>query len=428
MIVLLLASLSHAVEPPWVDAYAAAVVEAPSRGIGGSAGGGVGLGEAPFYLEARVDAATLSSGSRLALWPAARAHLRDVDAPGWRPSLVGALGVQLGTGPGDRAVLMGGLDVDVPAGEGWTRPRLGLWAEGTLQGTVRGGLRIGVVHRSGRRRVLRSRATPLVVDKAQVLADIAAAREGGESGPTAPEKARPALGGDPGGSGPWWDPEVCAWVEQDPGHGWRPVDGAGALARGEGMDGAGVSAGGSVEGTAGGPVRQGWLVVVAQPGDIVRLPGLEQSVGEEGAARLRAPEGVVDVEVVGGGRTQTFEAAIADGYVLWLRADPPDEVAVQFAVGSAAVDEADRVAAQALARNRGQFRLRLTGSFSPEGDRAFNLDLARRRAQAVAGLLREVGVPAAEIEVLEPVLPRAGLTAAEQRAVYIEPVAPGEAP
>lgn len=411
---MLLSSMSLAIEPPWVDAHVGVLGETPSQGVGANAGAGISVGEGPFYLEARIDGALISSKSRLAMWPSFRTYLRDVDKDrGLRPSLVAGLGAQFGHGTDDRALIMGGVDFDLPGGDGWTRPRFGVWAEGTLQGTVRAGLKFGVVHRSGRVRVMRSNPTPFVVDKDEALADLRA-------------KDPVETSTDPG-EGPWWDPKVCEWVDEDPGYGWRPEDGVGVLGTSEAGD-AGVSGGDSGSGTsvAAGQVRQGWLVVVAQPGAVVRLPGdMEQVVTEEGVAKLRAAEGVVDVEVVGGGRTQTFEAAIADGYVLWLRADPPDEVAVMFASGSSEVDDADRVAAQALARNRGQFRLQLSGSFSPEGNRAYNLRLARSRAEAIAALLTEVGVPADDIEILEPTPPRAGLTAAQQRAVYIQPVAQG---
>jgi len=216
----------------------------------------------------------------------------------------------------------------------------------------------------------------------------------------------------------WWDPEACAWVEAAPGGGWRTRDGT---TRGRSGDSADPEAPPTDD-------AQGWLLVVASPGDVVRLDaGVAQPVGSDGLARLRAAEGVVDVTVVGGGRSRSFEAAIADGYALWLRAAPPDEVRVGFGAGSSVVGEADRIFLESLARDRGGWRLRLSGSYSPEGRLEDNQRLARDRAAAVRAVLEAAGVPAEALEVAAPTPPRPGLTAAQQRAVFVTPTRP-EAP
>jgi outer membrane protein OmpA-like peptidoglycan-associated protein len=169
-------------------------------------------------------------------------------------------------------------------------------------------------------------------------------------------------------------------------------------------------------------------MVVARPGDVIQLGELNQQVGPDGVARLRAPEGDVRVEVVGGGRTQAFEAAIAAGYALWLRAAPPEEVRVTFPVNRATLADADRVRVTALARNRGSWLLRVSGSYSPEGRVEDNLALATARAAALADLLRAAGVPENAILVAPPTPPRPGLSPAEQRAVYVQPVDPETSP
>ena len=388
----------------WGDGHATLLIGADG-GVGPGLGGGVAIGRAPVLFELRTDLAAVPGGPRFALWPAVRLHLVDVHRAGrWRPSIHGGIGLQAGLPDGaTRDLVLGGdLDTNHPSSlfrSEFLRPRFGVWTETDLQGRWFVGAKIGVVWASGGR----PQPVPVEpVDEAPV-----------EEPPAVVEPEVPA-----GGEGPWWDPDACEWVDSDPGNGWRPQDGVGI----PGADGNGQ--GGLAAGAGSG--RQGWLVVVAQPGSVVKLPGIEQQIGPEGAVRLAAPEGVVEVEVVGGGRTQAFEAAIADGFVLWLRAQPPDEVAVLFPSGSAAIDEADRVAAQALARNRGQYHLQLTGSFSPEGNRAYNLELANRRAEAVKALLVEVGVPPEDVEVLPPTPPRDGLTVAQQRAVYVTPVSPPE--
>ena len=412
MIGLWLTSLAVAGTPVWVDGHATAALELPGSEVGGGAGAGLAVGTGPVLLEARTDLSVVSTGPRWAVWPALRLHTTDLQTPWrWRPSVVVGLGGQLGTPPGRRRLAMAGLDLDPPWIGDRTRPRAGVWAETSLDGVWRVGLKVGLVHQVGGR--TRPEPVGFRVDKDEE--DAVAGTASGVDG--APSDGAGTTSSDT--AGPWWDPQACAWVDDDPGGGWRPQDGPGPVAT--------ILEGTETAGAAGLERGQGWLVVVAEPGAVVRVGEFERTVGEDRTAKLTAAEGVVDVEVVGGGRRQTFEAALAQGYVLWLRATPPDEVAVQFASGSAEVDDADRVAAQALARNRGQYRLRLSGSYSPEGNLAANLELARRRAAAVSALLQEVGVPAEDLELLPPTPPRPGLTAAEQRAVYVLPVSPEEA-
>lgn len=418
MILALLAGLAWAGDPVWVDGHGTVLIDTQPAVTPGL-GGGIGVGRAPVLVELRTDVSAAPQGPRWALWPALRLHLVDLERDrAWRPSVTAGLGLQVGAPAGARRLIVGGLDLDAPKPispfrSDRLRPRVGAWVESPLDGSVRVGIKLGVVGQAGGRKAPETEPEPETETDPPLLADgdAGASPDDPEGGPSTDAADTP---------GPWWDPKACEWVDADPGNGWRPEDGAGL-----GSSEAGGAGGESPDG-AQGTQRQGWLVVVAAPGTLVRLPGMDNTVGPEGGVRLAAPEGVVDVEVIGGGRSQTFEAAIADGFVLWLRAEPPTEVAVQFDSGSAAVDAADRVAAQALARNRGQFHLQLTGSFSPEGNRAQNLDLATRRAQAVADLLVEVGVPREHIQVLPPTPPRQGLTTAQQRAVYILPVPPPE--
>jgi hypothetical protein len=336
-------------------------------------------------VEGRAQVQLLPGGAaRLRLAPAPRLHLLDpARRTAFRPSLLAMAGVAIGERP--RPVLGAGVDLDLPTG--WphhVRVGAGAFTEPGYGGGVL--LRVGLLGRMGK----------------------AAAEPEPEA---APAPAAPAADG----TWLWWDPGTCAWVPDAPGHGWRPGDGI-VLPTSASASAAGAST----------PAerRFGWLVVAGPPSTVVRLAGTEQPIGAEGIARLRAPEGELTVEVVGGGRTERFEVAIADGYTLWLRAAAPPEVRVLFDVGSSEVSANDRLLVQELARNRGGYGLRIAGSYSPEGDPAANLRLAEARGASIAALLRGAGVPDDRVVLLPPRPPEAGRSAAEQRAVVVEPFVP----
>jgi hypothetical protein len=340
-------------------------------------------------VEGRAQGQLLSGGgARLRALPMVRGHLVDPERSGaFRPSLATGFGVAVGESP--RPVAAVAVDVDLPTG--WPHhARAGVSALFEPGGGLALGVRVGFVGR------------------------LAAPRS--PESPTAPPRDEPPATGAPGGR--WWDPSSCAWVDRDPGRGWKPGDG---IALPPGADAATGPARVAVAD------RQGWLVVVGPPASVVQVAGQRQPIGPDGLVRLRTPEGELAVEVVGGGRTDRFEVAIADGYTLWLRVRPPPEVRVLFGVGSSEVSPADQVAIGEIARNRGAYALRISGSYSPEGDLASNIRLAAARGEAIAALLRDAGAPSHRIVVLAPRPPEPGRSAAEQRAVVIEPVAP-EAP
>lgn len=395
MIPLLLAlGTGTAQADPWVDAHLGTSIGVTGEEPGAlalGAGYSVGIAE-PVRAELRVDGHVLSDGSaRAAAGPALRLYfVRPDKQDAVRPALVLNGGVAITDKT--HGLLGAGVDVDLPTG--WpnhSRVGAGVWTD--LGETWAVGLRLGVVGRPWTRKPEPLVVTPPPVD--------------GES---------------------WWDPQTCAWVDADPGNGWQTEDGVSLPGESSVTQ---LGAPDPADPNSTGPVLerpQGWLMVVAEPGDVVQLGPMSQEVGRDGVARLRAAEGIVEVSVVGGGRSQAFEAAVADGYALWLRAAPPEEVRVQFASGSSVVDEQDRVLIQALARNRGSYHLRISGSYSPEGSQVSNLALARDRADAVNRLLVDAGVPADGVTIDPPTPPRPGLTAEQQRAVYVQPVTATETP
>ncbi|MFK7928037.1 MAG: hypothetical protein AB8H79_07595 [Myxococcota bacterium] len=419
MIIVLLTALSVAQDststhtsPVRFDAHGSGLYDITNEQLGAGLGGGIGGGTKPVLFELRLDGQYIPNKPRLLVWPALRVHLLDADrAKAWRPSFVVGAGLEVADPLGP--TLAAGIDLDLP-GSLRRNPRVGARLTTDVSGNWVAGLNVGMAWR--------------------LIKDTPA--------PPPPPPVEPPPQPPPKVEGPWWDPETCDWVDEDPGYGWSPAYGVGAVIP-TGAGGAGPAGTAGTAGTAGGdpgttdpdadePTAQGWLMVVGSPGDVVRLkrqdgtPVPDTTLGEDGVARMAAAEGVAEVTIAGGGREQTFEAAIADGYVLWLRAATAAEVSVQFASGSATVNATDRASAQALANNRGAYQLQVAGSYSPEGRLSSNLALARRRAAAVVALLKEAGVPSEDIVILDPAPPRPGLSSAEQRAVYIMPVPRGE--
>lgn len=87
--------------------------------------------------------------------------------------------------------------------------------------------------------------------------------------------------------------------------------------------------------------------------------------------------------------------------LLYLDFEPVGEETVLFATNSDRLSLAARRVLEKIAldhRRQPNFRLVLGGHADERGDAAFNLDLSRRRAEAVAHYLRARGVPAAVIE------------------------------
>ena len=76
-----------------------------------------------------------------------------------------------------------------------------------------------------------------------------------------------------------------------------------------------------------------------------------------------------------------------------------------------------------MAQRLGDWRFRVEGSASPEGDRDHNLELANQRAVAVRQLLLGAGLSPEQVELGPPVVQLYGEPSA-LRAVLITPLAP----
>jgi hypothetical protein len=172
---------------------------------------------------------------------------------------------------------------------------------------------------------------------------------------------------------------------------------------------------------------QGAVVVMASPGDHVLIDEHTLLTDADGVAVLSAPEGDVEVRVTGGGREEVLQAAIGDGYAVWVRVPPPPDVyRVLFPIGSSALLPAARAQIEALAERVGDYDLRLRGSTSPEGFDGFNAELGIARAEAVRDHLLESGVAPGQL-LVDTARSRDG-SFEEMRNCTIEPLPPGVAP
>lgn len=243
--------------------------------------------------------------------------------------------------------------------------------------------------------------------------------------PAAPPEGRPPprVDTDPTTALVWIPHPVCAWV---------PAAEAAALL-------AASPAGGLLEVTAPGRIpvavpndgdvvvrlpdapAQGNVLVVAMPGDRVRVGGVQVPPSEGGIAVAAVPEGAVSAEVTGGGRAAQLEGAVTSGYALWLRAPTPTPTLLSFQPGSSALSRADRLVIQTLAERRGDWRFVVVGEASSDGHLEANLALASARAAETIRALEAAGVPPTAIENGAPQLSEEG----GRRAVQITPQPPG---
>lgn len=190
--------------------------------------------------------------------------------------------------------------------------------------------------------------------------------------------------------------------------------------------------GGPLPGTEGiGPLDagdQGALVVVGGSGDVVQLEELQVDVSAQGIAVVAAPSGLLQAEVVGGGRRAPIETLITTGYVTWLRVPAPEPWHTTFDSGSADLNRGQYVEIEQIAANLGNWDIELQGLFSPEGNLARNQALGNRRAEAVRVALIDAGVPAERITVLPAPDQAPEGTPEELRATRLRFVPPQEQP
>lgn len=353
----------------------------------------LGLGGAP-NLDARL---------------ALRAFLTDAQDPTLRLSASAEYGLRVQGGLAPRGAL--GLALDTPV-IGPVRPRVGVrYHLGGIE-TSAMQLTLGVVRAPPPEPIVEPEPEPVV-----------------EAPPPLPEVLRVA----PPGSVIWVPHPLCQWV---------PVEEAQDLLSKlpEGSVVRVIAPDGSTELVTLGPERpidvdlperapQGALVVAAYPDDQVRVGDLGVGLADDGVAVLTTPPGLVSLDLVGGGREQSLDLALADGMVVWVRPDPPPPTRIRFVVGRAELTPEAKATLTELVETRGSWGLNVQGSFSPEGDQVANVTLAQARADAVVAYLREQGLPEAELRVEAPTpAPDPTLSLADQRACLITPLRPEEAP
>jgi hypothetical protein len=176
---------------------------------------------------------------------------------------------------------------------------------------------------------------------------------------------------------------------------------------------------------------QGSLIVVASPGDHVRLGESTLPVGPDGVLVLTAPRGAVLLEIIGGGRIQTVQTLMPAQHAVYLRAEaPPRQLHIPFALNSDRVDDLNRAEIARVVSLAGDWSFELLGSASPEGDRKRNLALAEGRAREVQAELQRLGVPAERVRLLPAIVGEAqpGGDPAQLRYAILRPVAPGGGP
>ena len=179
---------------------------------------------------------------------------------------------------------------------------------------------------------------------------------------------------------------------------------------------------------------RGALVVLAWPGDQIRVSGAalaapqEVPTGEDGVAVLTAPEGRLDIEVRAGGQRQSYKAALANGYAVWVRVRPPPPAQVLFNQGHSELTTAARAQIADMASDAAGWSFVLQGAYSAEGSLNYNNRLARERGLNVGQALMDAGVPADHIAYLDPPPADPNKDPVTQRACIVLAVPPERAP
>ena len=386
---------------------------------GAGAGFGFAVGVHPnLAIEVDVDAGLLSRrGVRLSSWLAVR-----------------AFGTEPGTTPVTFSALLGGGMAFAPGNDFGTRPLVLLGAAVDSRLATNLALRVEgdvLSHLIAAEPLAGARVGLGVVVTFPTRAVVAVEPEP-EPEPEPhhePEPAPPRLGPQPPGTLVWVPHPVCEWVLAE--------EAEELFASLEDGDVVQVTAPGYLPAVVapGGPAfqlqpapKQGGVLIVASPGDELELGEAVRPVSPDGVGVVNAQEGVADIRVVGGGRSELLTVPVADGMASWIRIDPPVPVRITFGAGSSSLDDAARARLAILAANTRGWRWAVHGSASPEGDATFNQALAVARATAAADVLQQSGVSPNAIDLGEPRPPEPGLPYTEQRAVVLTPLPPTGAP
>lgn len=183
------------------------------------------------------------------------------------------------------------------------------------------------------------------------------------------------------------------------------------------------------------PVPRGSLVVVGWAGDVgtVKVTGFDdeepveapiERFADDGVVVLTLPEGIAEVTVVGGGRTESLAGpvAISDGSATWVRFGDPRDARVLFDLGSSRISDDARAMIADMAAQSGNAYWSLLGSYSPEGSVEANIRLGTSRAEAVRELLVEAGVDPAHVLISTRQFPNPDEPPEQQRSVEIVPL------
>lgn len=406
---------------PAVGVYAEAALPdgqpSDDAALGGAGSVAVATGRG-FYLEADLlGGPTLAGGFTGAGWLGGRYHLggRSFDTLPSMSLLVGAGGTLAEAG---HAALVFGAAADLPARYGLA-PRLAVdWLASPWDAANTVVVRLGVVAVPGR---TPHDDGPLVVGEPPAV-EVPAASE-------PPPAAPPSLvvNGAPADARVWLAHPYCSWVPLSEVQGYldRADPPVPASVHARGFLPAWASLDGPTELTLQPAPPQGTVVVVASPGDEVRVGGAPVSLGEDGAAFVQVLQGIVEVTVVGGGRAARASVAAESGYASWVRMADPTPWRVTFAQGSAVVTAAARRELAARVSLMGQHPIEIHGSYSAEGNEAANLALAQARAEATRAALVALGVAPDRVRLGAAQLPDAGLSVKEQRAAVIVPLPAG---
>lgn len=173
---------------------------------------------------------------------------------------------------------------------------------------------------------------------------------------------------------------------------------------------------------------QGALVVVARPGDEIRVGGMPIPLDEDGVAVLNVATGAVEVIGTGGGQQVRLYAAVARQQATWVRVPDPPALTVPFAGGSSELTSQTRYDLLQLAANAGDWTFVIQGYASPEGDADANLRLAAARAETVARALRGGGLSSDHVRVSSPAIGDPSQMANWGRVVVVRPLATGAMP
>ncbi|HND31733.1 MAG TPA: hypothetical protein PLA94_17145 [Myxococcota bacterium] len=232
----------------------------------------------------------------------------------------------------------------------------------------------------------------------------------------APAAAPPGSQIQPAGARLWVPHPVCRWIDASEA---SLYPGATVRVEAPGYLPANLTLPGSLSLSP--TPAQGTLMVVAWPGDRLRVGAAELQPGADGVAMVSVPVGPIEVEVTGGGRSEVLQAAVVNSRATWVRSHAPPPVDIRFEMGSAVVGGRQLARLENLAALSAGWHFDIVGSYSPEGNREQNIALANARAQAVRDMLLGQGIPADHLHILDPVPPEPGTPPEVARSARVVP-------